>query len=333
MGAALLTQLRPRASVVDGAREVARIAPRFAATFDATTFKKGNLHAHTDRSDGDSSPEDVIAWYRRHGYQFLALTDHDLRSEPAHYASLQDESFRLLPGEEITMTGAGRQVHVNALCTQRTIGGGAFASVADALVWAMSEIDGQAGVAIINHPNFDRALVAEDLGAARGAPLLEIESGHPYVYSHGINDRPSHEALWDEALGHGVGLMGVAVDDTHHLALSGDPPAYPGVGWVEVFAEQNDAETICGALRRGMLYASTGAELARIRVTAGSYGVWPRGAASVSFVGRYGDELRRVDVGDGAGAVYVLRGDESYVRARVKTAQGTAWAPSVFVAR
>ena len=38
---------------------------------------KGNLHTHTLNSDGDSLPDEVVRWYRAHGYQFLVLTDHN----------------------------------------------------------------------------------------------------------------------------------------------------------------------------------------------------------------------------------------------------------------
>ena len=39
---------------------------------------KGNMHAHTLWSDGDSAPESVSAWYRARDYQFLVLSDHDV---------------------------------------------------------------------------------------------------------------------------------------------------------------------------------------------------------------------------------------------------------------
>src|SRR5262245_38825100 len=55
---------------------------RFATAVDATGFLRGNLHTHTSLSDGDRPPEEVIAWYREHGYAFVALTDHDLRNDP-----------------------------------------------------------------------------------------------------------------------------------------------------------------------------------------------------------------------------------------------------------
>src|SRR5215813_8805491 len=43
-------------------------------------FYKGNLHTHSTRSDGKLSPEEVVAAYRERGYDFLALTDHFLKS-------------------------------------------------------------------------------------------------------------------------------------------------------------------------------------------------------------------------------------------------------------
>jgi hypothetical protein len=90
------------ASVIDWARVPGGRSPalcaggRFARTFDVTSFSKGNLHAHTNRSDGDSSPEDVIAWYRRSGYAFLAITDHNRFFDPRRFGWLEDSNFRLL---------------------------------------------------------------------------------------------------------------------------------------------------------------------------------------------------------------------------------------------
>ena len=38
---------------------------------------KGSIHNHSDRSDGDASPAELTAWYKRHGYDFIILTDHN----------------------------------------------------------------------------------------------------------------------------------------------------------------------------------------------------------------------------------------------------------------
>jgi histidinol phosphatase-like PHP family hydrolase len=37
---------------------------------------KGNIHTHSNRSDGQRVSEDVVDTYRRGGYHFTALTDH-----------------------------------------------------------------------------------------------------------------------------------------------------------------------------------------------------------------------------------------------------------------
>ena len=96
-----------------GHREKPPVTQRFAQTFDATHFQRGNIHAHSRLSDGDSKPDAVIAWYRRHGYQFAALTDHNVFFDPKRYANLTAPGFTLIPGEEITMTGHGGQQELN----------------------------------------------------------------------------------------------------------------------------------------------------------------------------------------------------------------------------
>ena len=42
---------------------------------------KGNLHTHTYWSDGDDFPEMIADWYKSHGYDFLALSDHNILSD------------------------------------------------------------------------------------------------------------------------------------------------------------------------------------------------------------------------------------------------------------
>ncbi len=39
---------------------------------------KGNLHTHSLWSDGDDYPEMIMEWYKGHGYDFIALSDHNI---------------------------------------------------------------------------------------------------------------------------------------------------------------------------------------------------------------------------------------------------------------
>ncbi|MBK8091938.1 MAG: hypothetical protein IPK32_08125 [Verrucomicrobiaceae bacterium] len=43
-----------------------------------TRWYKGNTHTHTLWSDGDDFPEMIIDWYKSKGYDFIALSDHNV---------------------------------------------------------------------------------------------------------------------------------------------------------------------------------------------------------------------------------------------------------------
>ena len=41
-------------------------------------FLKGGLHCHTTRSDGKLTPEEVMEYAKSQGYDFMAITDHQI---------------------------------------------------------------------------------------------------------------------------------------------------------------------------------------------------------------------------------------------------------------
>ena len=55
---------------------------------------KGNLHTHSLWSDGNDFPELVCDWYKRAGYQFLALSDHNILSEGAKWMDVDAAAKR-----------------------------------------------------------------------------------------------------------------------------------------------------------------------------------------------------------------------------------------------
>jgi hypothetical protein len=303
--------------------------PRFAEELDVSTFQKGNIHTHTSWSDGDRPPGEVYSWYRNHGYAFVAITDHNKLTDPDQFRMFErHRSFTLIPGEEVTMMGAGHQVHVNALCTSRTIGGHHFNTAREALAWAVQKVREQDGIALVNHPNFDWALTAHDIPSARGASLLEIFSGHPYVHTDGDETHLSHEAIWDTALSAGETFAGAAVDDSHYFnPRAKETLARPGRAWVEVFADVTAQQPICDALRAGRLYSSSGVKLRRITIKEDTYAitvVTPN--VEVEFIGHGGAVLQKVKPSSDQIATYKLRGGEGYVRARITAANGKrAW--------
>ncbi len=65
---------------------------------------KGNLHTHTINSDGNSSPNTVVQWYKEDGYNFCVLTDHNFltKTEGLNQIFSAEGKFIVIPGEEIT---------------------------------------------------------------------------------------------------------------------------------------------------------------------------------------------------------------------------------------
>lgn len=65
---------------------------------------KGNTHAHTTNSDGDSTPDEVTRWYREQGYNFLVLSDHNFLTKV--------ESLNALHGADEKKFEAARNLRV-----------------------------------------------------------------------------------------------------------------------------------------------------------------------------------------------------------------------------
>src|SRR5215212_3667773 len=145
----------------------------------AARWFKGNTHTHTVNSDGDSTPDDVVRWYREHGYNFLVLTDHNYLTSvdglnAVHGAA---EKFLVVRGEEVTSTASSKAVHVNGLNVDALVRQSTSASVVTA---AQENVDGirrANGIPHINHPNFTWAMSPEDLLQIHRTRLFEIYNG------------------------------------------------------------------------------------------------------------------------------------------------------------
>jgi len=65
----------------------------------ALQWWKGNLHTHSLWSDGDDFPEMIADWYAQRGYNFLALSDHNVLSQGMRWMKYDKISDR--GGEQI----------------------------------------------------------------------------------------------------------------------------------------------------------------------------------------------------------------------------------------
>ena len=184
--------------------------------------------------------------------------------------------FYLLPAEEMSNSGQGNPVHINAInldsviepIKDENLSAREVLRKSMKAINAHSEKTGRPILAHLNHPNFKWALTAEDLADVAEGAYFEVYNGHPGINHLGDDTRPGDEAIWDIAntiriaeLGFAP-LMGVATDDSH--TYHGEDVS-PGRGWIMVGAEKLDGDSIVAAMHEGKFYASSGVTLDAIR--------------------------------------------------------------------
>ncbi|MCH8089141.1 MAG: PHP domain-containing protein [Chloroflexi bacterium] len=297
---------------------------------------KGNIHTHTNKSDGDSDPEPVVRWYRRNGYDFLVLTDHN-HLTLLDYGSKKRRFRRplMIPGEELSVqiSNGKTAIHLNGIGITRMVEPIDAGDVVSTLQANIDAVRRAGGIASINHPNYTWAFDDRHIVQVAGASLLEIFNGNSVTNVYGGGGHPSYEEIWDRVLSAGRPIFGVAVDDSHHFKGDFKPSlANPGRGWVVVEAPALEPAAIIDALEKGDFYSSTEVILEELKVEPGSIELRIRQEwdfiYETSFIGHGGRVLSQEY---GTEARYIIRGDEGYVRAQVKSSQGgKAWTQPVF---
>jgi hypothetical protein len=302
----------------------------------AQVFFKGNLHTHTLNSDGDSTPDDVVRWYREHGYHFVTLTDHNYLTSVDGLNALHgaDEKFLVMKGEELTDRFGTKPIHVNGFAPNVFVRPTGGTSVLDTAQRMIDALRSAGAVPSVNHPNFGWAISADELLQLQRTRLFEVFNGHPLVNNVGGGGVPGLEEVWDRMLSSGKLLYGIAVDDAHYFKRPEDRTApRPGQGWVYVRATRLEAGALVEALERGDFYSSTGVELQSIVATPSSLTITiktePSSKYRVEFIGKHGRVLSEAVASP---ASYSFTGDESYVRAKVYESNGkVAWVQPVAV--
>lgn len=311
---------------------------------------KGSTHVHA-RPSGDSSEPiaNVIAWYEAHGYDFIALTDHNRVSEvDAHVesygqvaVSMPEHGLIVLAGIELTHNPSGClppgdaskncRIHVNVLGpTARPAGKIDWANRKtherldkyDAALVEAKQLDGK--LLQINHPQWFWGMTGDILTelSRRGVRLIEIENVQFDKWNAGDASHPSMEALWDDALVAGATLWGIADDDAHAYDGHGQWPA--GGGWVAVKA-QREPQAILDSLAAGRFYASTGVVLDKAEVDGDALVVEVAPSDTGTFEIAFVENGKLVETVSGKNARRVLPA-AGYVRAVVTRNDGKkAW--------
>lgn len=271
---------------------------------------RGNLHTHTTLSDGILPPEEVVQRYAAAGYDFLAISDHDLVAPVADYQPLA--SMLLIPADEVTRSGS----HMLAVGVQNAI------TPSPDRQQAIRDTVDAGGLPILNHPSWQAAFAhwpQEEMERLQGYAGIEIYNG--------IVEREPGCATatdrWDRLLSTGRRTWGFANDDFHR-------PVDFARGWNVVQTPERSVQAILTALKTGAFYASTGVQIRRIEAEGAQLSVETADAARIRFIGEFGRELAWLE---GAAATYRATGEEGrYVRIECLGDGGrSAWSQPAFV--
>lgn len=222
-------------------------------------FWRGNLHTHSDRSDGCLTPREVCRRYKAEGYDFIALTDHFIGQYGypiTDTTGFRDEGFTTILGAELHSSAMenGELWHILAVglpadFTPPDVPG--FRPTRDQETGPELALRARAAGAFIAiaHPEWS-GLTTQDARSLEAAHAVE-------VYNHGCAtgcDRPHGFYTLDQLLSEGKRLTLCATDDAHF-----NEPDHFG-GWVMVKASENAPEALLAALKAGDFYATTGPE-------------------------------------------------------------------------
>jgi hypothetical protein len=273
---------------------------------------RGNTHTHarlSDKNDKDDVPE-IAGWYRKAGYDFLLLSEHNNHLEKkkiiCHDELSEPGKFLMLCGLELS-----NKRHITALGIESYIG------EEKSLQDGVNRTIKAGGLPILNHPQ-DPKVSAEDFISASGLNHLEIFNGNR------PEETPATEVLWDKILSSPAGrsVYAVAADDNHYKEEKA------ARGWIMVQSPALTKDDIEENIRKGNFYASTGIFLNDYSVKNNTLTIDSKNGSLIVFIGKNGKILSSVN---GIKASYTFKDDDLYVRAKITDTDGrAAWTQPVF---
>jgi hypothetical protein len=280
---------------------------------------RGNLHLHTTASDGLRAPAEAAGWFAAHGYDFVAITDHETVTPRPD--GLPDTFLTLTAAEVAAGTNlAGEPYHLPAFglpdlppMPQRR------------LLTPQQAVDAlrqRGAVVAVAHPYWSHH-TASDLANLYGILGVEVWNGESEL----TEGRGHARVHWDDLLLRGRRLGGLGVDDCHWRG------ADYGLGWTWVKARARTPEAILAALRDGAFYASAGPELHHFERRGEELYIaaTPFVSATLFSDGRHGARVLAADT-PVTEATLPLKGARRFARVEVAAADGSvAWSPPIYL--
>lgn len=245
---------------------------------------KANLHCHSDLSDGNLKPEELVLAYQEHGYSVLAITDHESTYDHSH---LTTPSFLLLTGYEAYIRPSAdcvydrysQEIHLNLLAkdphntaivaydppyckymskklaeSRIHVGNLGPRKYTREYINAYIQAANETGYLVTyNHPCWSMER-EEDILSYDGLFSLEIFNSQSMIG----NGFECNLSLYDKFLRNGKFLYCHGADDNHNGTPFNDLMNDSFLSWTMILAPELTYPAIIDALEKGNFYASTG---------------------------------------------------------------------------
>lgn len=280
---------------------------------------RGNLHTHTNVSDGGFSVDYAVIGYQHMAkHDFVVLTDHNYSKMHLENAvpfetlneQYKEKNFTIIEGREESFAKHILGIGAKMVYGEDPIGKSQDEYTLDDYQHLIDRIREEGGLVYMAHPHWRKFdyWSADDIIALDGVNGLEIINGDRFA-------GPGNLAtdVWDEVLSRGKKIWAITNDDCHS-------PATFWVVWNTVRAKSNSKEDIMDALKQGSNYCGNGAEFGRIEVQGDKLivecsdrDIFQTCVKIFRFIGKNGECLK-MQCGMERYAEYQAKGDELYVR-------------------
>lgn len=289
-------------------------------------FFKGNIHTHTERSDGKIPVAGVVGIYKDLGYDFLAITDHNRVFKSDEF----NDGIYIIPGMEIHSRRAMDQKthHMVALTTydndqvlhDQIIDNTVWTTASESVCELADKTSALGFMMVYCHPVWSRMDPEEYIDAEFTS--LEVYNGIcEFKYDHG-----NAEQHWDYILRRGRKVWGVAADDCH----GGE--GHNGRGFIMIKATSLDDKSILEAIRSGNFYSSRGPVIHDFYIEDGIAVVRCSPACRITFVTYEVLGCSQIFDKPVEEFTFKFNPDIDYIRVEIEDAEGMkAWSNPIFL--
>lgn len=272
---------------------------------------KGQIHVHTDRSDGYEPPNIVVTNYKNDGYDFISITDHQMVTSNPNIAGIL-----FVPGSEQNNTLG----HIGRFNAKTTITNSIPAQD------LINQIKNEGSIAILNHPNLTSSWTTTRIDSVIGYTGIEIYNS--MLHSAGDNVANA-EDKWDYILSKGEKIWGVVGDDCHKQISPLCRTTY-----LRVSANSLTINEITNNIKNGNFYSGYtphgNTDILLSISTSGKTIIATTNIPSTIEVIIKGGVIKKTE-SNRTSSSYTPIGNEGYIRIRATNGQTKAWSNPIFL--